>query len=72
MKKLMMAFSVVALMGSAALTSCNSEKDCECVTTSNGTEQGRTTVTIEDGDCEDSNTTSSAGGTELKVTCTEK
>lgn len=53
MKKLTMAFTFIAFLGTITLTSCSSEKNCECtIEDSNGNQSGdKQSITIEDGDC---------------------
>lgn len=68
MKKVLVAFSVVALF---AGTACNSEKDCECTTSINGQAQGTTTTTIEDGDCSQLESSTTTGGNTSTTECEE-
>jgi uncharacterized protein YcfL len=63
MKKVFLAAFVAGL----TLASCSSEKDCECSTSINGVVQTTSTQTIEDGECEDLNSTSGPAA----VTCEE-
>lgn len=71
MKKLAL-FAAVAFALSA--TSCNKEKDCECVSSySDGSLPDVTQdITIEDGDCDDMNSSVETFGVTLTTTCTEK
>ncbi len=69
MKKIILVLAVVAAVG---FTSCNKEKDCECVATAMGITGTATEVTIDDGDCSDMDETTTVSGIETSLKCTEK
>ena len=68
MKKLLLGLAVIGMI---TLASCSKEKDCECTSTSGGTEIGTTTTTIEDGECSDMDTEVTSGGVTAKTECVE-
>jgi hypothetical protein len=67
MKKVVLA----AFVAGITLVSCSSEKDCECTTTTPGIPSSTVTTTIEDGECEDLESSTSAGGVTIATTCKE-
>jgi hypothetical protein len=74
MKKLTFILGVIAIV---ALSSCNKEKDCKCVTSYSGTgswgiDDVTVLIRIDEGDCSDGNTTATSSGLKLTTTCTEQ
>jgi len=74
MKKLSFVLVLFALV---ALSSCNKEKDCKCVTSYSGAyssdlDDVTTLITIDEGNCSDGNLSSSTYGLKMTTTCTEQ
>lgn len=67
-------FIATLLIGGFALTSCSKEKTCECTTSSDmiGIDDIVTTVTIDEGDCSDGNSTTTTNGITASVNCVEQ
>jgi hypothetical protein len=68
---------ILGLFLVVALSSCNKEKDCECVSTYSGTgtetmADVTTTMTIQDGDCSDMDVSVTSGDITTSMTCTEQ
>ncbi len=62
---------VLGLFFVVALSSCDKEKDCKCVTSGTGVEL-ETITTIDDGECSDGNSTTTINGSTVTTTCTEQ
>ena len=66
----------IAVLGLIAFSSCKKEKDCECTSTITGMPIASTpvvtSVKIEDKECSDLNTTTTAGILTTKMECKEK
>ncbi|MGY6560943.1 MAG: hypothetical protein ACXITV_02440 [Luteibaculaceae bacterium] len=68
MKKFLFLSAIAVALVS---TSCNREKDCECISTIDGQEVGRVTQTTKES-CSDFNVTQETFGIVSSTTCREK
>ena len=73
MKKVIFLFVAIFFI---ALSSCNKTKECSCVTHYSGSNSSYTddvtvTFTIDEGDCEDSNTIATTSGLTATTNCYE-
>lgn len=71
MKKLSFILGVLVVI---AFSSCSKEKECKCVTHYEGVSMDdvTTTMTIDEGDCDDGNSTTTTAGVTVTMTCTEQ
>ncbi len=79
MKKFFSILAALSLLACTTLffSSCNKEVECECTTTYSGTgseyaDDVTQTVTAEDGDCSDLESTTTSSGLTATTKCKEK
>ncbi|MFN0274832.1 MAG: hypothetical protein ACKVPJ_03725 [Chitinophagales bacterium] len=70
MKKVSLLFTAAAL--TLFVASCSKEKTCECTTDITGFGSTTSEAVIQDGDCEDLNSSTTSFGITTTVDCNEK
>ena len=69
MKKFILLLAVVTAI---AVSSCSKEKNCKCTQSMEGMDDVVTELTIQDGDCSDSDMTQTIGTVQQTLKCVEQ
>ncbi len=63
---------LLAVVSAVAVSSCSTEKNCKCTQSLEGMDNIVTELTIQEGDCSDSDLTQTVGGMTQTLTCVEQ